>query len=110
MTRSGAAMPWIEAARATTNTITMPALDCFILSIIQVNTHLHKPTPRGKVTQAQDRGTHAMACAMTSRSNKDIRPRFLCEQKSSPALFRHSNRPPSCPLHIVVNQCRRAAG
>ena len=109
-TRSGAAMPWMEAARARTNTITMPALDCFILPIIQVNTYLHKPTSRGNVAQAQDRGTHAMACAMTRRSNKDVRYRFFCEQKSSPTLFRHSNRSPSCPLHIVVNQCRRTAG
>ena len=31
-TRSGAAMPWMETAKAATNTITMPALDCFMLS------------------------------------------------------------------------------
>ena len=110
MTGSDAAILWMGATRAATNTITMPALDCFILPIIQVNTYLHKSTSRGNAAQAQDRGKHAMACAMTSRSNKDIRPRFFCEQKSSPTLFRHSNRPPSCPLHIVVNQCRRAAG
>ena len=68
MTQSGVAMPWIEAAKAATNTIPMPPLNCFILLIIQVNTYLHKPTSRDNVAQAQDRGNHAMACAMTSRS------------------------------------------
>lgn len=45
MTPSDAAKPWMEAARAATNTITMPALNCFILPIIQVNTYRHKLMP-----------------------------------------------------------------
>ncbi len=44
-TQSGAAMPWMEAARVATNTIMMPALDCFMLPIIQLNRYLHKPAP-----------------------------------------------------------------
>ena len=50
-----------------------------------------------------------MACAMTSRLPKTS-DTFLCEQKSLPALFRHSGRPPSVPFTSSSNQCRHAAG
>jgi len=108
-TQSGATMPWMETARAATITTITPILDCFILPIIQVNRYLHKPTSRGNAAQAQDRGNHAMACAMTNRSNKDVNTVSFASKNRHLLSSRHSDRPPSVPLH-VANQCRRAAG
>jgi hypothetical protein len=82
MTGSDAAIPWMGATRAATNTITMPALDCFILPIIQVNRYLHKPAP----SVNSNRGSNWLGLKPKERHSQELREERVGEFGSESSL------------------------
>ena len=87
MTQSGAAIPWMEASAATNITI-IPARDCFILSIIQVNRHPCNAAHNDKSFQPR-------------RST-----RFFCEQKQPCASHRRESMSTCSQIEVELSNER----